>query len=248
MTRPVLLLSDLHLPASPSPLRDRFIQFLEGPAVEASEVFILGDLFESWIGDDVGLSLYPREVAALTALTARGVRVAFQHGNRDFLVGERFFDLTGVEPLPDPVVETLFGRDTLLSHGDRYCTDDRSYQRWRRIIRMRWLQRLFLWMPRSRRERFANKVRGESDQSKQSKPVEIMDVNASAVRCEMAQVGVTRLIHGHTHRPGTYPVDLPIAPAERIVLPDWRMQNSIVPGRSDYLSIDDSGIQRLSVT
>ena len=247
MSRPVLLLSDLHLPVGDSELRERFIAFLEGPATQAASVYILGDLFESWVGDDVGLAMYPREVAALAALSARGVPLAFIHGNRDFLVGRRFFELTGVTRLADPCVVNIDGRDTLLSHGDRYCTDDHAYQRWRRITRWGWLQALFLLMPRSRRERFAQKVRGESDASKQYKPEDIMDVNERALRVEMAQFGVTRLIHGHTHRPGTYPVDLPIATAERIVLPDWRPARAHQDAVCDYLSLCNARVERLPI-
>lgn len=221
-TRPTLFLSDLHLPPEPSPLRERFLNFLEGPAREAAAVYLLGDLFESWIGDDVGLGLYAPEVAALAALSARGVAVYFQHGNRDFMVGADFFALTGVRPLPDPHVIDLQGRATLISHGDVFCTDDEGYQRWRRFSRIGLFQWIFLRLPRARREKIAGGLRSGSDRAKANKAENIMDVNPRAVRSAIAQHGVTQLIHGHTHRPGTYEVNLPIGPAQRIVLPDWR--------------------------
>lgn len=237
-TRPTLFVSDLHLPSEPSPLRERFWRFLEGPAREAAAVYILGDLFETWIGDDVGLHQYAPEVAALSALTARGVPVHFQHGNRDFMVSRDFFDLTGVIELPDPHRVDLHGTPTLISHGDVYCTDDRGYQRWRWFSRIRFAQRLFLMLPRARRERISSGLRSGSDRAKQNKPENIMDVNLRAVRSGMAQAGVTRLLHGHTHRPGHYDVDLPIGPAQRVVLPDWRHDSC------DYLRVDRAGITR----
>lgn len=240
-TRPTLFVSDLHLPPHASPLRERFLSFLQGPAREAAAVYLLGDLFETWIGDDVGLQLYAAEVAALTALGARGVTVHFQHGNRDFMVGRDFFELTGVQPLPDPQVIDLYGQRTLISHGDVLCTDDVGYQRWRRFSRVPLFQWVFRRLPRARREKIAGGLRSGSDRSKANKPENIMDVNPRAVRGAMAQAGVTRLIHGHTHRPGTYPVDLPIGPAERVVLPDWR--DTVC----DYLRVDSLNLQRLSV-
>lgn len=235
---PTLFVSDLHLPPEASPLRERFLQFLEGPARDATAVYILGDLFETWIGDDVGLQLYAPEVAALTVLVARGVKVYFQHGNRDFMVGRAFFSLTGVQPLPDPHLIDLHGRATLVSHGDVFCTDDVGYQRWRTFSRMRAFQWIFLLLPRARREKIAGGLRSGSDRAKSNKAENIMDVNPRALRSAMAQHGVTQLIHGHTHRPGTYSVDLPIAPAQRIVLPDWRDEVC------DYLRADATGISR----
>ncbi len=236
---PTLFLSDLHLPPQTSALRTRFRRFLDGPARKAARVYILGDLFEAWIGDDVGMQIYAAEVAALAALSASGVKVYFQHGNRDFLVGEAFFDLTGVERLADPCVIDVSGRNTLLSHGDIFCTDDRPYQRWRWFSRQRWAQWLFMRLPLSRRQKIASGLRSGSDTAKRNKPENIMDVNARAVRLSMAQFGVTQLIHGHTHRPGTYAVDLPIGPAHRIVLPDWR------DPVCDYLSAHQGDIERL---
>lgn len=236
---PTLFLSDLHLPPEPSPLRERFLRFLNGPAREAAAVYLLGDLFESWIGDDVGLQLYAPEVAALAALTARGVAVYFQHGNRDFMVGADFFALTGITPLRDPQLVSLHGHNTLVSHGDVFCTDDRGYQRWRRFSRVRLFQWIFMRLSRARREKIAGGLRSGSDRAKANKAENIMDVNPRAVRSAMAQHGVTRLIHGHTHRPGTYAVDLPIGPAERVVLPDWREDSF------DCLRVDAQGLRRV---
>jgi UDP-2,3-diacylglucosamine hydrolase len=222
--RPTLFLSDLHLPPEASPLRERFLRFIEHDAPQAGAVYILGDLFEYWIGDDAGLSIYAPEVAALAALVAGGVPVYFQHGNRDFLVGAAFFELTGIQCLKDPEVVTLDGRRTLISHGDVFCTDDVGYQRWRRFSRNRAAQWLFLRLPLSLRTKIAGGVRSGSDSAKRNKPDNIMDVNPDSVRSWMESTGVTRLVHGHTHRPQTHHFTLRGSEAERIVLPDWRPQ------------------------
>lgn len=240
-TRPTLFLSDLHLPPEPSPLRERFIAFLEGPARTAGAVYILGDLFETWIGDDVGLQVHAREIAALTALGARGVAVYFQHGNRDFMVGEDFFQLTGMRPLVDPCRIELCGRPALVSHGDIFCTDDRDYQRWRRFSRLRLAQWIFRRLSAARRMRIAGGLRSGSDLAKRNKAESIMDVNDGAVRAAMTRQAVTLLVHGHTHRPGTYPVNLEQGAGQRLVLPDWRED------LCDYLRFDEAGWTRQSV-
>lgn len=233
--RPTLFLSDLHLPPEPSPLREAFIGFIEGPAAHARTVYILGDLFEYWIGDDVGLQVYAGEVAALAGLSARGVQVFFQRGNRDFLVGEGFAQITGVQLLDDPKLIELYGTPTLISHGDLFCTEDRGYQRWRRFSRNRLAQALFLKLPRSSRARIAGQVRAESDRAKHLSAESIMDVNPMSVARSMKDAGVRHLIHGHTHRPQLHRT----SDAERIVLADWR------PEHREFLAVDASGFRRV---
>ena len=148
MSKPTILLSDLHLPPAPSPLREAFLRFLAGPARQADSVYILGDLFEYWIGDAEGLAHYAPEARALKALTAAGVPVYYQHGNRDFMVGADFFEATGVTLLPDPATVELGGVSTLLSHGDLFCTGDLAYQRWRRFSRNPLSQWVYRRLPR----------------------------------------------------------------------------------------------------
>lgn len=236
-----LLLSDLHLPTGDSPLRDGFLKFLAGPARQARRVYILGDLFEYWIGDDVGLRDYAREAEALRALVRYGVPVYFQRGNRDFLVGRMFCEATGVQLLDDPVVADLEGRQVLLSHGDLFCTDDRSYQRWRRFARNPVVQWLFLRLPLSRRLRIAGGLRSRSHEHKHYKPEDIMDVSPRAVDAVLRRYAVAELIHGHTHRPAEHALELDGKKARRVVLADW---NS---GRMEYLRLDASGQRRLTV-
>ncbi len=216
-----LLLSDLHLPAKPSPLREGFASLLAGPAHTVDRVWMLGDIFEYWIGDDVGLQVYAPEIAALRALTGAGVRVSFMHGNRDFLVGRRFAAATGVELLPDPELVTLGGRRVLLSHGDRWCSDDQAYQRWRRFSRNPLAQAVFARLPRRLREGIAGGVRNRSGEEKRDKPAAIMDVNDDSIVDAFRRSGADCIIHGHTHRPATHVLHVDGRRVERRVLPDW---------------------------
>lgn len=223
-------------------MRERFVSFLEGPAREAQAVYILGDLFEYWIGDDVGLEVYAREVSALAALTTGGTPVFFQHGNRDFLVGKAFAHRTGVQLLGDPMVVELHGVRTLISHGDLFCTDDRGYQRWRRFSRSALAQWIYHRLSRARREKIAGGLRSDSDAAKRNKPDAIMDVNLGAVTEAMDRAGVTRLIHGHTHRPAEHRVNLAAGPGERVVLADWRAE------RTEVLRLSAQGLLRQALS
>lgn len=236
-----LFISDLHLPVAASTLRDAFARFLAGPARGARALYILGDLFEVWIGDDAGLAEYGAERACLRALTAAGVPVYFQHGNRDFLVGTAFAAATGVQLLADPLTLDLHGVPTLVSHGDLWCTDDVRYQRWRRFSRHAAAQAVYGALPRAWRERIAGRVRADSTARKRMAAADIMDVNDGAVRQAFRQHGVTRIIHGHTHRPATHDYTIDGRASQRIVLADWH------PGRCEALRVDDTGVQRLPI-
>ena len=233
-----LILADLHLqiPAAPATSRasfanEAFLRFCAGPARSARRVFLLGDLFESWVGDDLGLADYPQEIAALKALSDSGVEVLYQTGNRDFILGKDFARATGSRCLPDEWVETLAGIPTLLAHGDQYCTDDIGYQRWRRFSRWRLSQWLFLRLSAQRRRRIAGGLR----EGKRNKPVAIMDVRADAIAAAFARHGVSRMIHGHTHRPMEHALTVQGRACVRIVLADWR------PDRIEWLRVDTGG-------
>lgn len=230
-----LFVSDLHLPAEASPLRDAFARFLAGPARQAQAVYILGDLFEVWIGDAEGLREYTVERSSLRGLVAAGVPVFFQHGNRDFLVGQDFAQATGVQLLPDPFRLTLAGVPTLLSHGDLFCTDDVGYQRWRRFSRNGASQAVFRSLPAGLRDRIAGGVRARSGEQKALKSSAIMDVNEGAIAEAFAHHGVQRIIHGHTHRPGDHRYERPDGVRLRHVLADWH------PGRCEALRVGDAG-------
>ncbi|WP_293391515.1 UDP-2,3-diacylglucosamine diphosphatase [Nevskia sp.] len=238
MNRPILLLSDLHLPNTPSPLRERFLAFLAGPAREAEAVYMLGDLFEVWIGDAEGLADYRSEADALRALRDSGVRVCYQHGNRDFMLGTAFAKAAGLELLADPLIVDLAGEPTLLSHGDIWCTDDLPYQRWRRFSRNPVAQFIYRRLPRAWRQKVAGQARGDGTRNK---PAAILDVNADAIRQAFIEHGVARIIHGHTHRPTVHQLDIDGRKVERLVLADWR------PEHCEYLQVDDAGLIRKTV-
>lgn len=232
-----LLLSDLHLPPQASSLRDSFIAFLDGPARSADVVYILGDLFEYWVGDDIGLQVYAREISRLAALTASGVTVRVQHGNRDFLLGRAFERASGAHLLADPATVDIDGQRWLLTHGDAFCTDDIAYQRWRRFSRNRLAQAIFVRLPLAWRQRVAGGLRGTSHDAKAGKSAAIMDVNDSAVARGLQQAQTLYVIHGHTHRPAEHVVASGGLGGARIVLADWRED------RREYLQID-GGVRR----
>ena len=236
-----LLLSDLHLPPQPSALRDSFIAFLDGPARSAGAVYILGDLFEYWIGDDVGLDVYAAEIASLAALTATGVPVFVQHGNRDFLLGRGFERASGARLLADPASVEIDGERWLLTHGDAYCTDDIAYQRWRRFSRNRVAQAIFRRLPRAWRERIAGGLRGGSADAKAGKSLAIMDVNEAAIARALHRAQTLYMIHGHTHRPAEHAVGSGAIVGTRIVLADWR------DDRREYLEIDNGRRRRINL-
>jgi UDP-2,3-diacylglucosamine hydrolase len=217
-----LFISDLHLTEERPEANEQFIDFLEGTARSAEALYILGDLFEYWIGDDDLEEPFNAVMAGLLRRLSRsGVPLYLMHGNRDFLMGERFCAATGAALLADPSVHEIQGVKTLLAHGDTLCTDDVDYQNWRRIARSADWQRDFLAKPRAERRGVILGLREKSKAVVQAKPAQIMDVNDAAVSQAMRQHGVTRLVHGHTHRPGRHVLTLDGHRAERWVLPDW---------------------------
>jgi UDP-2,3-diacylglucosamine hydrolase len=233
--RPTLLASDQHLsPARPA-LASAFCAFCAGPAREAAAVYLLGDLFDWWIGDDQLREPFDREVAqAIAALSRSGVPVHVAHGNRDFLLGAKFADATGVRFLPEQSIVDLYGTPTLLSHGDEMCTGDLDYQRFRTRMRDPATQRRLLRLPGFLRRAIARRLRAKSLEATALKPEAILDVDEHAVADAFRRFGATRMIHGHTHRPATHHVEVDGTPRSRIVLPDWYEA-------ARYLEVDDAG-------
>jgi UDP-2,3-diacylglucosamine hydrolase len=223
-----LFVSDLHLDESRPEIVDVFERFLATEARAAKALYILGDLFESWIGDDDDSPLADRVARALRALSDSGVPVYFMRGNRDFVLGEDFARKAGMTILDDPTVIDLDGQRVLLMHGDTLCTDDVEYQKFRRIMHNRWFQRFALALPLSIRRRIAGRLRGQSERHIARKSEAIMDVNQSTVEAAMRDRNVLLLIHGHTHRPNRHRFDLDGQIADRIVLGDWYEQRSIL--------------------
>lgn len=223
-----LFISDIHLSQGRPDMTAALVRFLEQDAPGADALYVLGDLFEFWIGDDDPNPLH-REVAdAFLALSQQGVPVYFIHGNRDFMLGKQFAKEAGMTLLGDPCVIDLYGERVLLSHGDLLCTLDVDYQKFRRITQLRWLRWLFLRLPLSRRQRIAHKMRGQSQMENAGKQQTIMDVTPAAVDEMLRQHGCRTLIHGHTHRPAIHDFMLDGRPARRIVLGDWFEQGSLL--------------------
>ncbi len=221
-----LFVSDVHLDTQAPQATQQFLAFLRAQASQAEALYILGDLFEAWVGDDDRDPEKEQVSAALKALGTAGVPCFVLHGNRDFLLGAQFCERSGCILLHDPVVAQLDGEAVLLTHGDALCTDDHPYQELRSTVRdARW-QRRFLALPRERRELLANEARaGSKRHTARTVPV-IMDVNEAAVAAAFRATGVRRMIHGHTHRPAVHDLVLDGAPAQRIVLGAWYEQGS----------------------
>ncbi|MGI9258752.1 MAG: UDP-2,3-diacylglucosamine diphosphatase [Gammaproteobacteria bacterium] len=223
-----LFISDLHLDAERPQSTERFLEFLKHEAHEADALYILGDLFEAWIGDDDTDPANAPVIGALANLKRRRVPCFFMHGNRDFLIGRRFAAATGCELLAENEVIEVAGTRVLLTHGDLLCTDDEPYQALRAQVRDPDWQKAFLSKPVEERRRIANELRAKSQAAIAEKPEEIMDVNESAVAATMRSYEVTRLLHGHTHRPGIHDFVLDGNAATRIVLGAWYEQGSVL--------------------
>jgi len=230
----VVFISDLHLdPARPAAIED-FIGFCEHEARDATALYILGDLFEAWIGDDDDDPGLKPILEALAALPRAGIRCAFMHGNRDFLVADAFSARTGIELLGDFATIELYGETVLLTHGDLLCTDDVRYLELRRQLRDPAWQQDFLGKPLAERRRIAAELRQLSQTEMAAKTEAIMDVNEDTVRDTMRRFDVATLVHGHTHRPALHRFELEGRPARRIVLNDWY-------GPGGYLFWDETG-------
>ncbi|ATJ82717.1 UDP-2,3-diacylglucosamine diphosphatase [Halomonas beimenensis] len=227
-----LLISDLHLHPGAPAITDGFLAWLDGRAREAEAIYILGDFFEAWIGDDLldlgdadpsgTAALAARIAAALQARSEAGTAVYLMHGNRDFLLGERFAEAAGATLLPDPSVVTLGDERVLLMHGDSLCTRDEAYMAFRAQARDPQWQARILAMPIPERLALARQLRDQSGEANSNKAEDIMDVTPDEVTAALREHGVTTLIHGHTHRPAVHELDLDGIPARRYVLGDWQ--------------------------
>jgi UDP-2,3-diacylglucosamine hydrolase len=228
-----LFISDLHLEAARPEIGAQLLEFLEQEALDADALYILGDLFESWIGDDDPNPHYAEMKRAIRTVADGGVPVLFMHGNRDFLIGERFAGETGVQLLPDPCKVNLYGQDVLLSHGDALCTDDFRYQEVRTVTRNPGWQAMMLKKPLAERQAIARQARADSMAHGGSLDPQISDVTQGAVEQLLRSHDVTTLLHGHTHRPAVHRFLLDGEPATRIVLGDWYEQGSVVRWNAD---------------
>lgn len=231
-------ISDLHLNDSRPDLTALFVDFIQKHAKTADKLYILGDLFDFWIGDDEKSPVIEVVKAQLRDLADKGVECYFVAGNRDFLVGKRFAQACHMTLLPDYTVIDLCGVPTLLCHGDTLCIDDVKYQQYREKVQQKWRQWLFLKLPLSLRLKIAQKIRQRSQADKQDKPTDIMDVNADFVNKIMQKFNVKNVIHGHTHRQNIHKM----AEGTRIVLGDWGKTSSVlyVDKTGEYVFLNET--------
>ena len=213
-------ISDLHLQEGRPDITKAFLEFLDDTASKAEKLYILGDLFEAWIGDD-DQNNFISEIQAALLKTNKTTKIFFLHGNRDFLIGTKFASSSGFELLHDPTIEEMFGNNVLLMHGDLLCTEDLDYQAFRKTSRDPKWQDEFLNKSIQERQEIALNLRTISKEATEIKKDEIMDVSTTEVIRIMEESSVNLLIHGHTHRPKSHNIKVNDQPAERIVLGDW---------------------------
>jgi len=233
----VWLASDLHLDPSTPEISARFRRFLAGPVRGARALFLLGDLFEAWIGDDDPEPAHREVIASIGALAASGTRVLVMRGNRDFMIGKRFCEHTGASLLSDPAIVTFGEERVLLTHGDGLCVDDRAYQRLRSLVQDPGLRAAFARLPIAARRRLAVQARAGSREHLAQAASYITDVNAGAVEAVFAASGTSTMVHGHTHRPGVHRLPAPDGGERtRVVLGAWH-------DAADVVRWDDAGWQ-----
>ncbi|MFA6178655.1 MAG: UDP-2,3-diacylglucosamine diphosphatase [Candidatus Methylopumilus sp.] len=234
-----LFISDLHLCSSRPGITQQFLTFLSTSAPQADALYVLGDLFEYWAGDDdLGDTHHQAIVAAFKTLRDTGTAIYFMHGNRDFLIAQKFAQAAGMQILDDPTLLKLYGHQVLLSHGDALCTDDTSYQQFRQQVRNPAWQKSFLEQPLSARKAQIEALRQRSENEKSQKSLAIMDVNAEAVTAIMREHHYPQfLIHGHTHRPARHLLSVDGHSCQRWVLGDWYEQGSCLRFDSSGCSV-----------
>lgn len=228
MSSKTLFVADLHLDAQRPQITRLFLRFLDGAARRAQALYILGDLFEAWVGDDDDDVHYRTIIDKLHEFAGHGPPVYAMHGNRDFLLSEEFERASGCQLIADPTVIDLYGTPTLLMHGDTLCTDDVEYQTFRQTVRQPQWQDQFLEKSLEERKRIGRSLRERSQESTATKAESIMDVNQAAVEQALRDHGVGQLIHGHTHRPAVHSLQVDGQPARRIVLGDWYEHGSVL--------------------
>ncbi|MFE8071561.1 UDP-2,3-diacylglucosamine diphosphatase [Marinobacteraceae bacterium S3BR75-40.1] len=228
-----LFISDLHLEEERPDITRAFFHFLDQHTPRADALYILGDFFEAWIGDDEHTPLQQEVAAALQAVSERGTALYLMHGNRDFLIGNDFCQRVGGQLLEDPSVIDLYGHNVLLMHGDSLCTRDVDYMKFRASMRNKEWQEKFLQRPLAERQMVARQLRQMSMAKNQGKQESIMDVTPEDVVNEMARFGVDTLIHGHTHRPAVHELEVENRPARRYVLGDWDRSLWYIRAESD---------------
>lgn len=240
----VWIASDVHLGPGTPRTRAAFFSFLEDAIREADALLLCGDIFDAWIGDDLALRDPPpwlEDTIAHLKAAAAALPLWLGRGNRDFLMGPELSNYLGAHLLPDTCRLACDSGDILLSHGDEYCTDDKAYQRFRRLVRTPLVQGMFLSLGLRTRQRIAAWARRRSMTANRAKPAEIMDVSAQAVMAAFEQSGLDTMVHGHTHRPAVHTMEVGARTRTRFVLPDWHYEGADT--RGGWLVIDQQGIR-----
>lgn len=239
-----VFISDLHLQPERPDIAKLFFDWMREQATQADVIYILGDFFEAWVGDDDNHPFHEEVIQSLQALSQAGIPIYLITGNRDFLLGKMFAKKTGVTLLPEPSVINLYGRHALILHGDSLCTLDKKHQRYRKIAYRNWVKSLFLALPLKFRQMIARQFRHYSHEHNSTKSMNIMDVTEQAVIDIMQKYQVNLLIHGHTHRPQIHEFISNHQPMQRIVLGAWEITPKILYAFDDgELSLADVIIQ-----
>lgn len=238
-----LFVSDLHLQAAMPRTTEAFFNFLHTQTTKTRQLYLLGDIFEAWAGDDDIADAYNRQVVdEIKNISERGIAVFWIAGNRDFLVGEQFAKTCNITLLPDPYVTTIADRLLVLTHGDAYCTDDAAYMQFRAQVRDAEWQKTFLALPLTQRKAIIENLRAGSRAAQRDKSYEIMDVNAGAIAQLFEQTASATMIHGHTHRPARHDYQQDGKTRVRYVLSDWDLDGAAP--RGDWLALDRNGTIR----
>lgn len=239
-----LFISDLHL-SPDQPELIRLATDFVAQQVNVDAFYIVGDIFNTWLGDDLVPTEFDPFIQALQNLHQQGSKIYLMVGNRDFMLGKDFARRVGGTLLEDPVMINVYGHKILLMHGDSLCTDDVGYQRYRKVVRNRWLQKLFLAMPLTVRQGISDKIKAKSKQQKQNKQAQIMDVNPVAVRQVMQQYNANLLLHGHTHRPAIHTLQSwQNISNYRIVLGDWQPDASYIEITPEKIRLVDKRLSQ----
>jgi UDP-2,3-diacylglucosamine hydrolase len=220
-TKYTVFISDTHFNDAHPGIAQRFVDFLKLNTLSIETLYLLGDLFDVWVGDDDTSPVIEQISDALAECAASGVKIYFIHGNRDYLIGQKFAENCGMTILNDGMFILLNGKPTLLMHGDLLCTDDHAYQRYRNIMFSPWMKKICLMLPLAWRKKMAAQLRGVSQNSHTKKPQNIMDVSPETVIKVLENNHAQWLIHGHTHRPGHHEIKLTHQTAHRVVLGAW---------------------------
>jgi UDP-2,3-diacylglucosamine hydrolase len=241
-----LFISDLHLWDETPELEQLFHQFMEQQASKADELYVLGDLFEAWIGDDAMDAMAKRVINAFSHFSKQGGKLFFIHGNRDFLLGDEFLKATAGSLLPDPYPITLANQQAVLMHGDSLCTQDKEYIKFRDLVRSKDWQEDFLSRTIDERTKIARDIRQQSSKRGKVLATEISDVTPSEVTTLMQEFNVSLMVHGHTHRQNRHSLTINNQPAERIVLGDWGKTGSVLSIEDNIISLTNFSLNSSS--